>query len=102
MNVKGIAAAATGLCMIWGAAHAGTDGLLAQAQPPAAIAGDVPEGTGATGSDVIILELGPAHSAEDMAAMQLLLLQLLLLQSGGGAGPDMPIMDRTAPAGTGI
>ena len=103
MNVKRIAAALIGLCMTWGTAQAGPGDSLAQAAPPAAIAGDAP--VGGTGGDVIILELGPmqgGHSAEDMAAMQLLLLQLLLMQSGAGGAPDMFMIEPMAPVGTGI
>ena len=101
MFSKRIAAALTGLCLIWGTAQAGPAHTEA---PQAAVPGDVPAGVGATGNDVIVLEIGPAPgagpmSAEEMAAMQLL-LQLLMMQSEPtGAAPMGGPM---APGGTGI
>ena len=93
---KPIAAAVAGLCLMWGAAQAGNEGV-------GAAPGQPPEAVGAT-NDVVIIELGPAQgtpSAEDTAAMQMLLLQFLLMQSdrGGNAeGFDVP----RAPAGVEI
>ena len=79
MFLKRIAAAIAGLCLICGTAHAAPE------------AAQTPEAAGATSDGVIILELAPMHggpaSAEEMAMMQLLLLQLLMMQpevqSGG-------------------
>jgi hypothetical protein len=55
MNTKQIGAAAAGLLLVLGAAQTGSEGL--QGRPPAGIAAEVPQGAGATGSDVIVLEL---------------------------------------------
>jgi hypothetical protein len=47
----------------------------------------VPEGVGALGNDVIVLELAPTQgqaSEEEVAAMQMLLLQLLMMQQEMG------------------
>jgi hypothetical protein len=99
---KTLAAAAAGLCLTWGGAYAGPDSQ--DSQPRAASPADAPEAVGAT-NDVIVLELGPAHgspgSAEDAAAMQMLLLQLLMMQSGAIEG-ETPMNAPGAPAGTAI
>ena len=85
---KKLAAAAVGLCLTWGSAHAGPD-MVQDPQPQAAIPADVPPGVGAT-NDVIVLELGPIQGgpggAEEAMAMQMLLLQLLMMQADMGAG----------------
>ena len=79
-----IAVAAAGLLLIWGAAQAGPDaldGAPARSQPR--VGAQVPEGVGALGNDVIVLEVAPTQrqaSEEEVAAMQMLLLQLLILQ----------------------
>jgi hypothetical protein len=104
MNSKTIAAAFTGLCLTWGAAHAAPEPVQ---EPQAASPVEVPEAVGAT-NDVVILELGPTQggvpgNAEEMAAMQMLLLQLLMMQSQMGAdGGEMPMIVPSAPGGTGI
>src|SRR5689334_19301257 len=103
MVTKRIAAALTGLCLAWGTAFAGPSITDA---PQAAVPGNVPEGVGATGNDVIVLEIGPAAdgstmSPDEVQAMQLLLLQLLMMQSEGGGAPEMP-MGAPASTGTGI
>jgi hypothetical protein len=85
-----IAAAAAGLVLIWGAAQAGPDavnGAPAQSQPR--VAAQAPDGTGASGNDVIVLELAPTQrgaNEEEVAAMQMLLLQLLMMQQEIGDG----------------
>ncbi|MEA3153901.1 MAG: hypothetical protein QOK44_1490 [Betaproteobacteria bacterium] len=84
-----IGAAATGLVLIWGAAQAGPDavhGAPAQSQPR--VAAQVPDGAGASGNDVIVLEVAPTQGAseEEVAAMQMLLLQLLMMQQEMGDG----------------
>jgi hypothetical protein len=87
MNTKQIGAAAAGLLLVLGAAQTGSEGL--QGRPPAGIAAEVPQGAGATGSDVIVLELAPMQgqaSDEEIAAMQMLLLQLLMMQQEMGSG----------------
>jgi hypothetical protein len=102
MNWKLVAAAFAGLCFIGGAAIAGPESAQGP-QPQAAAPGDVPPGVGATGNDVVILELGPAiggGSAEESAAMQMLLLQLLMMQSEG-ASIDAAPPPTTSP-GVGI
>jgi hypothetical protein len=102
MISKTLAVAAAGLCLTWGGAYAGPDSQ--EPQPQAASPADAPEAAGAT-NDVIVLELGPMQggpgSAEDAAAMQMLLLQLLMMQSGTGEG-DAPMNAPGAPAGTAI
>jgi hypothetical protein len=93
MIAKHMAAAAAALCLVWGAAYAGPENV--QGSP------DIPEGVGAT-NDVVILELGPMQEgagAADMAAMQMLLLQLLMMQSEPGAGGGEVLLVPTAPAG---
>ena len=87
MNTKQIGAAAAGLLLLLGAVQAGSEGL--QARPQAGIAAEVPQGIGANGSDVIVLELAPMQgqaSDEEIAAMQMLLLQLLMMQQEMGSG----------------
>jgi hypothetical protein len=90
MYSRQIAAAVAGLCLMWGTAQAGNDGAAQERNGAAAVA--PPEAVGAT-SDVVILELGPTHrggaSAEESAAMQMLLLQFLLMQSEGVGNPEM-------------
>ena len=103
MIPKQLAAAALGLCLTWGGAHAGA--LMVQdSQPPAASPAEVPGGVGAT-NDVIILELGPMQggpaNAEEMAAMQMLLLQLLMMHAEMGAG-EIQMTAPPAPGLTGI
>ena len=100
MFAKKVAAAAAALCLMWGTAQAGNE----NAQPPGAASPvEAPEGVGAT-HDILILELGPIQgggaSVEDVAAMQMLLLQLLMMQSGavGGEVLDAP----RAASGIGI
>ena len=102
MISKKLAAAAIGLCLTWGGAYAGPE-MVQDPQPQAASPADIPPGIGAT-NDVIILELSPmqggAGGAEEMAAMQMLLLQLLMMQSEMGA--EMQMAPPTAPGLTGI
>jgi hypothetical protein len=100
-HAKPIAAAVAGLCLMWGIAQAGND----SAQAPAAAPAEAPEAVGAT-NDVIIVEIGPAQgggaaSAEDLAAMQMLLLQFLLMQSEGPGNAEVIEMPH-APSGVGI
>ena len=94
MFLKRIAAAIAGLCLICG---------TAQAAPEAAQA---PEAAGATSDGVIILELAPIQggpaSAEEMAAVQLLLLQLLMMQSEPRSGGETLTVPSQAPTGVGI
>jgi hypothetical protein len=74
---------------MWGTAQAGNE--RAQQERNAASAVAPPEAVGAT-NDVVILELGPTQrgaSAEESAAMQMLLLQFLLMQSEGAGNPEM-------------
>ena len=105
MFSKVLAAAAAGLCLTWGAAHAGptTQDPQPQASSPASPA-DSSEAIGAT-QDVFVLELGPMHggraSAEETAAMQMLLLQLLMMQSEMGGG-EVQMMSPNAATGTAI
>lgn len=92
MNAKRqIGLAAAGLVLVLGVAQAGSDSVQgAPAQPRAAIAGEGPEGVGGTGSDVIVLEVGPIQgqaSEDEIAAMQMLLLQLLMMQQEMGGNP---------------
>jgi hypothetical protein len=102
MMLKTLAAAAAGLCLTWGGAYAGPD--ITDSQPPAASPGDVPEAVGAT-HDVIVREVGPMQggpaNAEDAAAMQMLLLQLLMMQSEMDGG-ETPMNAPGAPTGTAI
>ena len=80
MIAKHVAAAVAALCLVWGAAYAGAEDAQSGT--------NVPEAVGAT-NDVVILELGPMQggaSAADTAAMQMLLLQLLMMQSDVNAG----------------
>jgi hypothetical protein len=102
MIVKKLAAAAIGLCLTWGA-YAGPE--IQDSQPQAASPAEVPPNIGGT-SDVIILELGPAvggtGSAEEQMAMQMLLLQLLMMQAEMGAGGEIPTTAPMAPGLTGI
>ena len=101
MKAKRIAAALAGLCLMWGTAQAGNENVQ---EPNAASPAEAPEAVGAT-NGVVILEIGPAQgnaaSAEEMAAMQLLLLQLLMMQSEGGANAEM-IQRPHAAGGVGI
>jgi hypothetical protein len=102
MYAKRIAAAAAGLCLMWGTAQAENDS--AQERGAAAPA-EAPEAVGAT-NDVVILEIAPAQgpgaaSAEEIAAMQMLLLQFLLMQSDGTGNAEAIDIPR-APAGVGI
>ena len=102
MISKKLAAAAIGLCLTWGA-YAGP-GTVQDPQPRAAAPAEAPQAIGAT-SDIIILELGPMQGgpagAEEMAAMQMLLLQLLMMQSGIGAG-ELQMNAPGTPGLTGI
>jgi hypothetical protein len=64
--------------LLWGSAYA-------QQQPDTA---NVPESSGATAPGIVILELqgaSPAQTPEETLAMQLLLLQLLMMQSEAAA-----------------
>jgi hypothetical protein len=94
MCFKRIAAAIAGLCLICGTAHAAPE------------AAQTPEASGATSDGVIIFELAPGHggpaSAEEMAAMQLLLLQLLMMQSEVQSGSETLIVPSQRPTGVGI
>jgi hypothetical protein len=108
MNRKVLAAAVAGLCFTYGAANAAPEAAQesaagAQSASPA----DIPEAVGAT-NDVVILELAPMQGgapagAEETAAMQMLLLQLLMMQSqGAGDGGETLMIAPTVPGGTGI
>ena len=94
MFLKRIAAAITGLCLICGTAHAAPEAV------------QTPEASGATGDGVIILELGPIQggpaSAEEMAMMQLLLLQLLMMQSEVQSGSETLFVPSQKTTGVGI
>ena len=100
MLFKKLAAAGVGLCLTWGA-YAGPE--MVQDPHHAASPADIPPGIGAT-NDVIILELSPmqggAAGAEEMAAMQMLLLQLLMMQAEMGG--EVQMTAPTAPGLTGI
>jgi hypothetical protein len=101
MNAKQqIGAAAAGLLLLLGVAQAGSDSVQGSpAQPRAGTAGEVPEGVGATGSDVLVLEVGPMQgqaSEDEIAAMQMLFLQLLMMQqemSGNASEIAVPTSD---------
>ena len=101
MFLKKLAAAGVGLCLTWGA-YAGPE-MVQDPLPQAASPADVPPNVGGT-SDVIILELSPmqggAAGAEEMAAMQMLLLQLLMMQAEMGG--EVQMTAPTAPGLTGI
>jgi hypothetical protein len=103
MYAKRFAAAAAGLCLMWGTAQAGNE---TTEQPSAAAPAQAPGAVGGTNGGVVVIEIGPAQgggepSAEDVAAMQMLLLQFLLMQSEGAGNAEM--IDRSrAPAGVGI
>ena len=82
MKSKRLTAALTGLCLLWGSAHA----LDPQA----------PDATGATGPGIQMRELQGAQPAgepspEELLAMQILLLQLLMMQSEPGGGETMTV-----------
>src|SRR4051812_15754262 len=101
MSSKFVAAAFAGLCFIGGAAIAGPENAQGP-QPQAAAAADTPEAVGATGNDVVILEIGPAtggSTPEENAAMQMLLLQLLLMESEGGSVDMAPAPSATPGVG---
>ena len=92
------AALASGL-LLWGSAYA-------EQQPE----NTAPDATGATGPGVVIIEVPGAQpgtpgaqqaSPEDMLAMQLLLLQLLMMQAEPAAG-EMPVSPATATHGSRI
>ncbi|HEX2827339.1 MAG TPA: hypothetical protein VHP37_13405 [Burkholderiales bacterium] len=107
MFAKKLAATAVGLCLTWGSAYAGPE-MVQDAQPQAGAPADVPPNVGGT-NDVIILELGPSPDGtppgpEEMAAMQMLLLQLLMMQSemAPSAGGEMQMTAPRAPGLTGI
>ena len=91
MKSKPLIAALTGLCLLWGSAHA--------VDPQA------PGAAGATGPGIQMRELQGAQPAgepspEEVLAMQLMLLQLLMMQSEPGGGDRMPVPG--AEAGTRI
>jgi hypothetical protein len=94
MFLKRIAAAIAGLCLICGTAHAAPE------------AAQTPEASGATSDGVIIFELAPVQggpaSPEEMAAMQLLLLQLLMMQPEMQSGGETLIVPRQTTTGVGI
>jgi hypothetical protein len=98
MKSKRIAGAIAGLFLLWGTAYA--------EQPPAASPGDAPNATGATGPGVLIFELqgsqpGVQPSVEEIAVMQMLLLQLLMMQPEPGNGEIQIIAPMSGP-GVGI
>lgn len=87
MTFKRLTAALASGLLLWGSAYA-------EQQPENA----APDGaTGATAPGVVILELqggGPGAqqaSPEEMLAMQLLLLQLLMMQGNPGAAAESPL-----------
>jgi hypothetical protein len=102
MNTKQqIGAAAAGLLLILGVAQAGSEGRqAAPARPQAGVAAEVPQGPGATGSDVIVLDLAPVQgqaSDEEIAAMQMLLLQLLMMQQEMGSSEAQMMRPDSVP-----
>ena len=104
---KQIAAAAAGLVLIWGAAYAGSDAPSnAPAQSRSDAATEVPPNVGGTGNDVIVLEITPTPgqpqpSEEEVAALQMLLLQLLMQQQEVPA-ETAPILAPSATMGVSI
>jgi hypothetical protein len=96
-----IGAAAAGLVLVLGVAQAGSEtGQAAPARPQAGLAAEVPQGTGAMGSDVIVLDLAPMQgqaSDEEIAAMQMLLLQLLMMQQEMGSSEAQMMRPDSVP-----
>jgi hypothetical protein len=92
MKFKRLTAALASALLLWGSAYA-------QQRPDTA---NVPENSGATAPGVVILELqGAQPTAEETLAMQLLLLQLLMMQSEA-AGGEAQIVAPQSLSGTGI
>lgn len=88
MNAKTIAAAAAGLCLMWGTAQA-EDEAAQQRSPASPI--EAQDAVGSTNGGAVVREVGPTQrgaSAEDMTAMQMLLLQFLLNRPDSAANPD--------------
>jgi len=100
MKFKRLTAALASGMLLWGSAYA------EQKQPE----NTAPDATGATGPGVVILELGGAPgtpgaqeaSPEEQLAMQLLLLQLLMMQADPSARGEAPMSAPTSSGGTGI
>ena len=97
MKFRRVTAALASALLLWGSAYA-------QQQPDSA---NAPEGTGATAPGIVILELqgsGPAGqpTAEETLAMQLLLLQLLMMQQEGAGSAEVPIAVPHSLTGVGI
>jgi hypothetical protein len=105
MDSKRIAAAATGLLLLWGGVQVSAQSVQGSpAQRAPAITDGVPENAGATGGEVIVLEIGPMQgqpSEEEVAAMQMLLLQLLMMQQQEPSGEGV-IIPSNAPIGVSI
>ena len=97
MKFERLTAALVSGLMLWGTAYA-------EQQPETT----TPEATGATAPGIVILELQGGQpgaqqgSPEEMLAMQLLLLQLLMMQGDPAAGADVPIAAPGAKQGIGI
>ena len=98
MKFRRVTAALTGALLLWGSAYA-------QQQPDTAA---IPDSSGATSPGIVILELqggqGAQPTAEETLAMQLLLLQLLMMQSeaAGSVGGEAPIAVPQSTRGVGI
>ena len=93
MNARRLTAVLASALLLWGSAYA-------QQQPDTA---NVPESTGATAPGVVIVELGGPSAQptpEETLAMQMLLLQLLMMQSE--AAPSAGDVQIVAPSPTGI
>ena len=95
MKSKRLTAALTSALLLWSTAYAEEP----KAPGPA-------DATGATGPGVLMLELqgsqpGAQASPEELLAMQMLLLQLLMLQAEP-SGSEIQIISPTTGSGTGI
>ena len=105
MKANRITAAAAGLLLLWSGIQVSAQSVQgAPAQTGPAVAAEVPENAGATGGDVIVLEIGPMQgqpSEDEVAAMQMLLLQLLMMQQQEPAG-EAQMMPSNATIGVSI
>ena len=95
MKFRRVTAVLASALLLWGSAYA-------QQQPDTA---NLPESSGATSPGIVILELQGGSAAqpspEETLAMQLLLLQLLMMQSDAGASGEAQ-MFAPGVTGTGI